>query len=68
MAALTNCSTSLARHGEFRASDHMVVHDLYVAKVRASAELPEPHAWYDILTTVAAANASPAGTECKMSQ
>ncbi len=53
---------------EFRASDHMVVHDLYVAKVRASAELPEPHAWYNILATVPAATAFPAGTECKMTQ
>ena len=57
-----------ARNGEFRASDHMVVHDLYIAKVRASADLPEPHAWYNILTTVSAANAFPAGTECKMTQ
>jgi branched-chain amino acid transport system substrate-binding protein len=57
-----------AHNGEFRASDHMVVHDLYIAKVRASADLPEPHAWYNILTTVPAASAFPAGTECKMSQ
>jgi branched-chain amino acid transport system substrate-binding protein len=57
-----------AHSGEFRASDHMVVHDLYVAKVRASAELPEPHAWYNILATVPAATAFPAGTECKMTQ
>jgi branched-chain amino acid transport system substrate-binding protein len=57
-----------AHSGEFRASDHMVVHDLYVAKVRASAELPEPHAWYNILATVPAATALPAGTECKMTQ
>jgi branched-chain amino acid transport system substrate-binding protein len=57
-----------AHGGEFRASDHMVVHDLYVAKVRASAELPEPHAWYNILATVPAATAFPAGTECKMTQ
>jgi branched-chain amino acid transport system substrate-binding protein len=57
-----------AHGGEFRASDHMVVHDLYVAKVRASAELPEPHAWYNILATVPAATAFPAGTECRMTQ
>jgi branched-chain amino acid transport system substrate-binding protein len=57
-----------AHGGEFRASDHMVVHDLYVAKVRASAELPEPHAWYNILATVPAATAFPAGTDCKMTQ
>ncbi|WP_172806025.1 ABC transporter substrate-binding protein [Bradyrhizobium erythrophlei] len=57
-----------ARNAEFRASDHMVVHDLYVAKVRASADLPEPHAWYSILSTVAAASAFPVGTECRMTQ
>jgi branched-chain amino acid transport system substrate-binding protein len=55
-----------AHDGEFRASDHMVVHDLYIVKVRAPAELAEPHAWYDVLTTVPAATAFPAGTECKM--
>jgi branched-chain amino acid transport system substrate-binding protein len=57
-----------AHNGEFRASDHMVVHDLYVAKVTAPAELLEPHAWYSILATVPAATAFPAGTECKMAQ
>jgi branched-chain amino acid transport system substrate-binding protein len=57
-----------AHNGEFRASDHMVVHDLYVAKVRLPAELPEPHAWYSILASVPAATAFPAGTECKMAQ
>jgi branched-chain amino acid transport system substrate-binding protein len=44
----------------------MVVHDLHVARVRAAAELPEPHAWFDILATVPAATAFPAGSECKM--
>jgi len=57
-----------AHGGEFRASDHMVVHDLYVAKVTAPAELLEPHAWYRILASVPAATAFPAGTECKMAQ
>jgi branched-chain amino acid transport system substrate-binding protein len=57
-----------AHDGEFRASDHAVVHDLYVVKVRTPAELPEPHAWYDVLATVPAATAFPAGTECKMTQ
>ena len=55
-----------AHGGEFRASDHMVVHDLYIAKVRSSAQLAEPHAWYEILSTIPAATAFPAGTECKM--
>ncbi len=54
-------------HGaEFRASDHMVVHDLYVVKVRAPGSLAEPHAWYDVLATIPAATAFPAGIECKM--
>src|ERR1700678_2208891 len=57
-----------AHNGEFRASDHMVVHDLYIAKVRSSAQLTEPHGWYDILSTVPAATAFPADTECKMPQ
>jgi branched-chain amino acid transport system substrate-binding protein len=55
-----------ARDGEFRASDHMVVHDLYIAKVKRSAQLAEPHAWFEILSTIPAAAAFPAGTECKM--
>ena len=55
-----------AHGGEFRASDHMVVHDLYVAKVKSPAQLNEPHAWYEILATIPAATAFPAGTECKM--
>ena len=55
-----------AHAGEFRASDHAVVHDLYVVKVRSPAQLPEPQAWYDVLATVPAATAFPAGTECKM--
>jgi branched-chain amino acid transport system substrate-binding protein len=57
-----------AHGGEFRASDHMVVHDLYVAKVKTSSQLTEPHAWYEILSTIPAATAFPSGTECKMPQ
>ena len=55
-----------ARGGEFRAGDHMVVHDLYVVRVRPSAQLTEPHAWYQVLATVPAATAFPAGTDCRM--
>lgn len=55
-----------AHGGEFRASDHMVVHDLYIAKVRSSAQLAEPHGWFEIVSTIPAATAFPAGTECKM--
>jgi branched-chain amino acid transport system substrate-binding protein len=57
-----------AHNAQFRASDHAVVHDLYVVKVRAPAELPEPHAWFDVLATIPAATAFPVGTECKMTQ
>jgi branched-chain amino acid transport system substrate-binding protein len=57
-----------AQNGEFRATDHMVVHDLYIAKVKNSAQLAEPHGWYDILSTIPAATAFPAGTECKISR
>ncbi len=55
-----------AHAGEFRAGDHAVVHDLYVVKVRSPAQLPEPHAWYEVLATVPAATAFPVGTECRM--
>jgi branched-chain amino acid transport system substrate-binding protein len=55
-----------AHGGEFRASDHMVVHDLYVAKVKGSAQVTEPHGWFEIVSTIPAATAFPAGNECKM--
>ncbi|WP_158744532.1 ABC transporter substrate-binding protein [Acidisphaera sp. L21] len=55
-----------AHHGEFRASDHMVMHDLYIVRVRPSAQLPEPHAWYDVLDTVPAATAFPTSPDCQM--
>ena len=59
---------AFARGGEFRASDHMVVHDLYVVRVKASAQLDMPHAWYEVLATVPASQAFPAGTECSLPQ
>ena len=55
-----------AHGGEFRASDHAVIHDLYIAKVRPPAQLPEPQAWYEVMATIPAATAFPAGMECKM--
>ena len=57
-----------AHDGEFRATDHAVVHDLYVVKVRPSAEVTEPHAWFDVLATIPAAVAFPANGDCKMPQ
>jgi branched-chain amino acid transport system substrate-binding protein len=44
----------------------MVVHDLYIARVKSPAQVTEPHAWFEILSTIPAATAFPAGTECKM--
>ncbi len=49
-----------ARNAEFRASDHMVIHDLYIAHVIPAAKLTEPQAFYEILATVPAATAFPA--------
>jgi branched-chain amino acid transport system substrate-binding protein len=57
-----------AHNAEFRASDHMVVHDLYIVKVKPSDKLTEPHAWFDVLATVPAATAFPVGADCKMPQ
>ncbi len=57
-----------AHGGEFRASDHMVVHDLYIVRVKPTARLDAPHAWYEVLATVPAATAFPVGTECKATQ
>ena len=55
-----------ARNAQFRASDHMVIHDLYFVKVRAPNDLSEPQAWFDVLSTIPALNAFPPSTECKM--
>lgn len=55
-----------AHNAEFRATDHAVPHDLFIAKVLRSAELPEPHAWYQILATIPAATAFPPNGICKM--
>lgn len=56
-----------AHGGEFRASDHAVVHDLYVVKVLSPAAVTDPHGWYDVLATVPVATAFPAGSECRLS-
>ena len=55
-----------AHGGEWRPSDHMVVHDLYVVQVLPPAQVSEPHGWYRVLATVPAALAFPAGTQCRM--
>ena len=52
-------SDMFARNGEFRASDHAVIHDLYIVKVKAPSQVTEPHAWFDVLATIPAATAFP---------
>ena len=46
-----------ARNATWRASDHMVIHDLYVVDVLPSAQLREPHAWFKVVEVVPAAQA-----------
>ena len=57
-----------ARHAEWRASDHAVMHDLYVVDVLPSAEVREPQDWFRVVETVPAAKAfpAPAAGVCKM--
>jgi branched-chain amino acid transport system substrate-binding protein len=57
-----------ARHAVWRASDHAVIHDLYVVDVLASAQIAEPHAWFKIVETIPAQQAFPADSAnvCKM--
>lgn len=57
-----------ARHAEWRASDHAVIHDLYVVDVLPSAALTEPHAWFRVVETIPARDAFPAdpASACKL--
>jgi branched-chain amino acid transport system substrate-binding protein len=57
-----------ARHAVWRASDHAVIHDLYVVDVLASAQIVEPHAWFRVVETIPAQQAFPADASnaCKM--
>ena len=57
-----------AQHGEWRASDHALIHDLYVVQVLPPNEVTEPHGWYRVVQTVPAAQAFPpeTATACKM--
>lgn len=48
-----------ARHATWRASDHMVTHDLYVVDVLPPERLRAPHAWFRVVDTVPAARAFP---------
>lgn len=46
-----------ARNGEIRAADHRVVHDAYLAKVKAKADVKEPWDYEEILETIPASEA-----------
>jgi len=54
------------RNGEVR-SDHRVVHDVYLAKVKTKAQVTEPWDYEKIVTTIPAADAfEPVSADCKM--
>ncbi|MGI3899714.1 MAG: ABC transporter substrate-binding protein [Janthinobacterium lividum] len=57
-----------ARHATWRASDHMVVHDLYVVDVLPPTQIHAPHAWFKVVETVPADRAFAAqdGGSCKL--
>jgi branched-chain amino acid transport system substrate-binding protein len=57
-----------AQHGEWRAADHALIHDLYVVDVLPLSQVKEPHAWYRVIQTIPAAQAFPpeTATACKM--
>ncbi len=45
------------RNGEIRAQDHRVIHDAYLARVKAPAEVKEPWDYVQILSTIPASQA-----------
>ena len=50
-------SDFFARNGEFRAADHRVVHDAYLAQVKTKAEVTEPWDYEKITKTIPASEA-----------
>lgn len=46
-----------ARNGEFRAGDHRMVHDAYLAQVKTKAEVTEPWDYEKIVATIPASEA-----------
>ena len=46
-----------ARNGEFRAADHRMVHDAYLARVKTKAEVKEPWDYEEIVETIPASEA-----------
>ncbi len=57
-----------AQQGQWRAADHMMVHDLYVVQVVPPDQVTAPHAWYRVVKVIPAAQAFPPETAaaCKM--
>ncbi|MFC7545330.1 ABC transporter substrate-binding protein [Plantactinospora sp. GCM10030261] len=56
------------RNGKFRAEDHRVLHDAYLAQVKPAAEVSEPWDYVKILKTIPAEEAFRApSSECQMS-
>jgi branched-chain amino acid transport system substrate-binding protein len=55
------------RNGKFRAEDHRVVHDAYLAQVKPSTEVKEPWDYEKVLKTIPAADAFRApSADCKL--
>ena len=55
------------RNGTIRAADHNVVHDAYLARVKASSDVKEPWDYEKILNTIPAAQAfGPPSSTCTM--
>ena len=46
-----------ARNGEIRAADHRMVHDVYLAKVKAKGDVKEPWDYEEVLETIPASQA-----------
>ena len=41
-----------ARHAYIRAQDHLLIHDMYVAKIKPASEVKEPYDFFQIVKTV----------------
>ncbi|WP_091095686.1 ABC transporter substrate-binding protein [Micromonospora citrea] len=55
------------RNGKFRAEDHRVIHDAYLAQVKPQSEVSEPWDYVKVLKTIPAAEAFRApSADCKM--
>jgi branched-chain amino acid transport system substrate-binding protein len=55
------------RNGEFRAADHRVLHDAYLAKVKPGSEVKEPWDYEQIVKTIPAQEAFRApSADCKL--